>query len=177
MINTSLLALNSIKLSIDDFLCHLSHVYLNVILIINFARQLTPPECLTLRPPEPRVDALIPRPDVDKRMHPSLQPHCNQYVDLFIVWEALHNSFAPQASHLRGSLLPYPSIPPTKESAKHSRRRNRGKESAIIAKRAWKKANRRYRVCMCESRMTSENDCTVFVSWRAVPPPPRARFI
>lgn len=48
--------------------------------------QLTPPECLQLGPPEPRVDALIPRPDVDKRMHhPSLQVPCNQYIDLFIV--------------------------------------------------------------------------------------------
>lgn len=50
--------------------------------------QLTPTECLQLAPPEPRVDALIPRPDViDKRMLQSLhQPPCNQYVDLFIVW-------------------------------------------------------------------------------------------
>ncbi|KAJ8673368.1 hypothetical protein QAD02_004630, partial [Eretmocerus hayati] len=47
---------------------------------------LTPAECLQLGPAEPRVDALIPRADCDKQIqHPTLQPPCNQYVDLFIV--------------------------------------------------------------------------------------------
>ncbi|XP_011504377.1 PREDICTED: leucine-rich repeat extensin-like protein 3 [Ceratosolen solmsi marchali] len=46
---------------------------------------LTPPECLQLAPPEPHMDALIPRPDIDKRIHPSLQVPCHQYIDLFIV--------------------------------------------------------------------------------------------
>ncbi|XP_032455398.1 RNA-binding protein fusilli isoform X2 [Nasonia vitripennis] len=61
------------------------------------AALLTPPECLQLGPPEPRVDALIPRPDVDKRMsHPSLQAPCNQYVDLFFVVD--HSRLSPSRS-------------------------------------------------------------------------------
>ncbi|XP_014212010.2 uncharacterized protein LOC106641938 [Copidosoma floridanum] len=49
------------------------------------AALLTPAECLQLAPPEPRLDALIPRLDIDKRLHPSLQAHCNQCVDLFMI--------------------------------------------------------------------------------------------
>ncbi|KAL7298475.1 hypothetical protein TKK_0008259 [Trichogramma kaykai] len=41
------------------------------------------PECLQLA--EPRVEALIPRPDMDKRIHQIHQPPCSQYVDLFII--------------------------------------------------------------------------------------------
>ncbi|XP_058793021.1 RNA-binding protein fusilli isoform X2 [Phymastichus coffea] len=51
------------------------------------AALLTPPECLQLVSSEPCVDALIPHPDVDKRIQAIQNIHsaCRQYVDLFIV--------------------------------------------------------------------------------------------
>ncbi|XP_012276396.1 RNA-binding protein fusilli isoform X2 [Orussus abietinus] len=48
--------------------------------------KLTPPECLQLALPEPRIDGLVPRAEVDKRMPlPAIQAPCNQFVELFMV--------------------------------------------------------------------------------------------